>query len=327
MISAGATKLKRYFRLLKQTAVDWIEHESPRLGAALAFYTIFAIAPLFVIVLAIAGFFFGEAAARQQLFDELHRLLGAEGGRAVESVIAAGNRSHVGGWATLIALGTLFLGATGVFVQLQDSLNTVWNLRPKPGRKTGPKIRRLVKVRLTSFAMVLAIGFILLVSLVVNAALAALGKYLNVWIPGQEVFWQVVNFLLSIGLVALLFAMIFKVLPDAKIAWRDVWIGALLTSVLFSLGKFLLSLYLGKSSIASVYGAAGSLVVILMWVYYSAQILLFGAEFTRLYAIQCGSQVRPEEGVQFVAIKEVSPPHTESASGHVEASGEPQPHS
>ena len=313
--SSAFSRFKPYLSLLKETAKDWVEHDSPRLGAALAFYTVFAIAPLFVILLAIAGFVLGEDAARRQVFDELGRLIGSQGGQALESVAVASKQSGSGWWATLVALVTLFLGATGVFAQLQDSLNTVWNLRRKPGRQ----VSRFVKVRLVSFAMVLGIGFVLLVSLVINAGLSALGKYMSGLIPGQEVLWQIINFLVSIGVVTLLFAMIFKVLPDAKIAWRDVWVGALLTAVLFSIGKSLLSLYLGKSSVASVYGAAGSLVVILMWVYYSAQILLFGAEFTRLYAIKCGSHVKPEEGVEFVAVKEAEPPPTESASGHSES--------
>jgi len=314
------SRCKQYRLLLKETAKDWAEHESPRLGAALAFYTVFAIAPLFVILLAITGFVLGEDAARRQVFDELQRLIGQPGGQALESMAVASKKSGSGWWATLVALGTLFLGATGVFAQLQESLNTVWNLRRKPGRQ----ISRFVKVRLISFAMVLCIGFILLVSLVINAGLAALGKYMSGLIPGQEVLWQIVNFLVSIGVVTLLFGMIFKVLPDARIAWRDVWVGALLTAVLFSIGKSLLGLYLGKSSVASVYGAAGSLVVILMWVYYSAQILLFGAEFTRLYAIKCGSHVKPEAGVEFVAVKESEPPATDSASGHSQ-SPEPRP--
>ena len=316
--SSVFSRFKQYLLLLKETARDWAEHQSPRLGAALAFYTVFAIAPLFVILLAIAGFVLGEDAARRQVFDELQRLIGQPGGQALESVAVASKESGNGLWATLVAVGTLFLGATGVFAQLQDSLNTVWNLRRKPGRQ----ISRFVKARLVSFAMVLTIGFLLLVSLVINAGLAALGKYMSGWIPGQEVLWQVVNFIVSTAVVTLLFAMIFKVLPDAKIAWRDVWVGALLTAILFSIGKSLLSLYLGKSSVASVYGAAGSLIVILMWVYYSAQILLFGAEFTRLYAIKCGSHVRPEEGVGFVAIKEAEPPPAGSASGHT---GTPEP--
>jgi membrane protein len=283
-----------------------MEHKAPRLGAALAFYTIFAVAPLFMIALAIAGFVFGEDAARRQLFDELRTLLGDEGGRAIESVIAEAGQPALGRRATIIAVATLFVGVTGVFAQLQDSLNTIWNLRRKPGRG----IRRFIRVRLLSFAMVLAIGFLLLVSLMVNAALAALGKYMSDLIAGQELLWQVVNFLISIGVVTLLFAMIFKVLPDAKIAWRDVWIGALLTAVLFNLGKYLLSDYLGKSTVASVYGAAGSLVVILLWVYYTSQIVLFGAEFTRFYAIRCGSEVRPHRGAQFVTVKEAKAPET-----------------
>lgn len=317
--SSAFSSFRKYGSLLKETAKDWVEHASPRLGAALAFYTVFAIAPLFVILLAIAGFVLGEDAARRQVFDELQRLIGQQGGEALEAVAVASRQSGDGWWATLVALGTLFLGATGVFAQLQDSLNTVWNLRRKPGRQ----ISRFVKARLISFAMVLGVGFILLVSLVINAGLAALGKYLSGLIPGQELLWQIINLLVSIGVVTLLFAMIFKVLPDATIAWRDVWVGALLTAVLFSVGKSLLSLYLGKSSVASVYGAAGSLVVILMWVYYSAQILLFGAEFTRLYAIRYGSKVKPEAGVEFVAAKEAQPA-ADSASGHSGA-GEPKP--
>jgi membrane protein len=294
---------KSSWELLKDTGASWSNHDAQRLGAALAYYTVFAIAPLFIIVLAVAGLVFGEDAARHRLFNELRTLVGDQGGRAVEAIVAAGNRPKTGTLATVIAGVTLLIGAAGVFVQLQGALNTVWDLRREPGKA----VRRFIKLRLLSFAMVLAIGFLLLVSLVISAALTAVQAYMSHLLP-QQALWQIVNTAFSLVVVTLLFAMIFKVLPDARIAWRDVWIGALLTAVLFSLGKFLLGLYLGRSSLTSVYGAAGSLVVLLIWVYYSSQILLFGAEFTRLYAFKCGSYVRPEEGAHFVTVHEVKAP-------------------
>ena len=287
--------------LTKETAQSWMEHKAPRLGAALAFYTIFAITPVFLIVLAIAGFWFGEEAARRQLFDQLQGLLGQEGGEAIQAVVAAANKPKTGAWATLAALVTLLVGATGVFVQLQDALNTIWNVRREPGRG----LRHFIKDRVLSFAMILAIGFLLLVSLVINALLAALGKFMSDLMPAQEIFWQIVNLLMSLGVVTLLFALIFKVLPDVKIAWHDVWVGAMITALFFNLGKLLLSLYLGRSSTASAYGAAGSLVIILLWVYYSSQILFLGAEFTRVYAVKFGSHLRPVPGAQFIAVKEI----------------------
>ena len=287
--------------LTKETAQSWMEHKAPRLGAALAFYTIFAITPVFLIVLAIAGFWFGEEAARRQLFDQLQGLLGQEGGEAIQAVVAAANKPKTGAWATLAALVTLLVGATGVFVQLQDALNTIWNVRREPGRG----LRHFIKDRVLSFAMILAIGFLLLVSLVINALLAALGKFMSDLMPAQEILWQFVNLLISLGVVTLLFALIFKVLPDVKIAWHDVWVGAMITALFFNLGKLLLSLYLGRSSTASAYGAAGSLVIILLWVYYSSQILFLGAEFTRVYAVKFGSHLRPVPGAQFIAVKEI----------------------
>ena len=196
---------------------------------------------------------------------------------------------------------TLLVGATGVFVQLQDALNTIWDVRREPGRG----LRHFIKDRVLSFAMILAIGFLLLVSLVINALLAALGKFMSDLMPAQEIFWQIVNLLMSLGVVTLLFALIFKVLPDVKIAWHDVWVGAMITALFFNLGKLLLSLYLGRSSTASAYGAAGSLVIILLWVYYSSQILFLGAEFTRVYAVKFGSHLRPVPGAQFIAVKEI----------------------
>src|SRR5262245_46176755 len=269
-------KYTHVFSLLKETMSAWIEHKAPRLGAALAFYTVFALAPMFVIVLAIAGLWFGPGGGRDQLFDQLYGLIGKEGGEAIQAIVAAANKPKTGVWATLVAVVTLFVGATGVFVQLQDALNTVWNVRREPGRG----LRHFIRDRLLSFAMIVAFGFLLLVSLVVNAMLAALGKFMSGLIPAQEILWQTINFVISLGVITLLFAMIFKVLPDVRLAWHDVWFGAVLTALLFNLGKLVFGLYLGKSSVASAYGAAGSLVIILLWVYYSSQIVFWGAEFT-----------------------------------------------
>jgi membrane protein len=289
------------FALVKHTATEWIDQGLSRMGAALAFYTLFAIAPLFIIVLAIAGLWFGEAAARRELFSQVSGLVGSEGGDAIQALISAANRPKTGAWATVIAMVTLFVGATGVFVQLQDALNSIWGVRRAPGRG----VRNFIKDRLLSFALIVGIGFLLLVSLVLSAGLSALGKYMGGLLPVQETLWQGINFVVSFGVITLLFAMIFKLLPDVKIAWRDVWIGAMLTALLFNLGKFLLGLYLGRSSVTSAYGAAGSLVIVLLWVYYSAQILFFGAKFTQLYASQYSSHLEPAPGTGTVLLEEV----------------------
>jgi len=293
--------LKSIFALVKQAVSEWLDEDVSRLGAALAFYTLFAIAPLFVIVLAIAGLWFGEDAARRELFGQVSGLVGSEGGEAVQALVSAADRPKAGVVATVIAVVTLFVGATGVFVELQDALNSVWGVRRKPGRG----LRYFIKDRILSFAMIVGIGFLLLVSLVVSAGLSALGSYMVGLLPAQETIWQGLNFAVSFVVITLLFAMIFKVLPDVKIAWRDVWTGAVITALLFNLGKFLFGLYLGRSSIASVYGAAGSLVVVLMWVYYSAQILFFGAKFTQVYSNKYGSHLEPVSGAEAITWKEV----------------------
>ncbi len=293
--------LKSSYALMKQTAIEWIDQDVPKLGAALAFYTLFAIAPLFVIVLAIAAIWFGEEAARRELFGQVSGLVGKEGAEAIQALVSAAHKTKTGAWATLIAVVTLFVGATGVFVQLQDALNSIWGVRRKPGRG----VRNFIKDRLLSFALIVGIGFLLMVSLVLSAGLSALGNYLVGLLPAQEAIWQAINFVLSFGVITLLFAMIFKVLPDVKIAWRDVWMGALLTALLFNLGKFLLGLYLGRSSVTSAYGAAGSLVVVLLWVYYSAQILFFGAKFTQIYSARHGPPPTPVSGANAVTVKEI----------------------
>lgn len=299
--------LKTSYALVKQAASEWIDQGVSRMGAALAFYTLFAVAPLFVIVLAVAGLWFGEEAARRELFGQVSGLVGSKGGEAIQALVSAARQPRTGAWATVIAVVTLFVGATGVFVHLQNTLNVIWSVRRKPGKG----LRNFIKDRFLSFALIVGIGFLLLVSLVLSAGLSALGKYMVGLLPAQEAIWQAINFVLSFGVITLLFAMIFKVLPDVKIAWRDVWIGALLTALLFNLGKFLLGLYLGRSSVTSAYGAAGSLVVVLLWVYYSAQILFFGAKFTQIYSARHGPPPAPVPGANAVTLKELiaEPPH------------------
>jgi membrane protein len=293
--------LRSIFEMLKQTVSEWMDQNMSRLGAALAFYTLFAIAPLFVIVLAIAGLWFGEEEARRELFTQVSGLVGSEGGEAIQALVSAAHQPKTGAWAAIIAVATLFAGATGVFVELQDALNSVWGVR----RVSGRGMRNFIKDRLLSFALIAGIGFLLLVSLILSAGLSALGSFMVGLLPAQETIWQAINFVVSFGVITLLFAMIFKVLPDVNIAWRDVWIGAIITALLFNSGKLLFGLYLGRSSVTSVYGAAGSLVVVLLWVYYSAQILFFGAKFTQVYSNRYGSRFEPMPGAEAVTLKEV----------------------
>jgi len=271
------------------------------MGAALAFYTIFAIGPLFVIVLAIAGFLFGEQAAGREMFSQVSGLVGIEGGEAIQSLVSAAHKPKTGAWAELITVATLFVGATGVFVQLQDALNAMWGVRRLPGRG----LRNFIKDRLLSFALIVGIGFLLLVSLVLSAGLSATSKFMVGLLPAHKIIWQGIHFVVSLGVITVLFAMIFKVLPDVKIAWGDVWIGAFITALLFNLGKLLFGLYLGRSRVISGFGAAGSLVIVLLWVYFSAQILFFGAKFTQIYSNRYGSHLEPAERADAVAVKEV----------------------
>jgi membrane protein len=270
--------------LLKESFSGWSEDKAPRLGAALAYYTIFSLAPLLVIVIGVAAFVFGREAAQGEVLGQLQGLLGEAGAQAIQGMIQNASQSKTtGAFATVIGVATLLFGASGVFGELQDALNTVWGVKPKPGRG----ILGTIKQRFLSFAMVAGIAFLLLVSLTVSAALAAVGKFTEGLLPTEIL--HVVNFVTSFAVITLLFAMIYKLLPDARIAWSDVWIGAAVTALLFTIGKFAIGLYLGKSSVASAYGAAGSLVILLVWIYYSAQILFFGAEFTEVYARRYGS--------------------------------------
>ncbi len=276
--------------LLKRTYAEWSEDRVPRLAAALAYYTTFSLAPLLIVLIAIAGAVFGAEAVRGQLDDQIRGLLGDNGAKAIQEMVQSATTNKSSGIvATILSVGALVLGASGVFGELQDSLNTIWEVKPKPGRG----LRGLLHDRLLSFGMVLAIAFLLIVSLVVSAVITGLGTFVGGRAGALAPLWHGVDVIVSIAILSALFAAIFKFLPDVEIAWRDVWVGAVVTSVLFTIGKLLLGIYLGRSSTVSVYGAAGSLVVLLIWVYYSAQILFFGAELTQVYANQYGTRVRP----------------------------------
>jgi membrane protein len=283
-------------QLLKRTFLEWKDDKVSRLAAALAYYTVFSFAPLLVISLGVAGMLFGEEAARREVATQLTGLLGPSAAQILEITVDSAQRNERAGiLATVIGLAVLLYGASGVFAALQDALNTIWEVRPKPNLGWAYTIR----IRLFSFAMVLVIAFLLLVSLVISAGLAALGSYLG----GESrdtMFWQAINFGTSLAVSTLLFATMYRFLPDVRIGWRDVWMGAAITAVLFSLGKLLIGLYIGRSSIASAYGAAGSLVALLVWVYYSAQIVFFGAEFTQVYARRSGRHIQPSAHAEAV---------------------------
>lgn len=295
--------LKPAFSMLKESFQEWKEDDALQLGAALAYYTIFSLAPLLLIVIGVAGLAFGREAVQGRIVEQIDHLVGQQGAVAIQTMIAnVAKHEGSGLLATVIAGITILFGATGVFAQLQSSLNKIWNVEPKPDRG----ILGFLKTRVASFGMILGIGFLLLVSLVVSAGVAAVNNYFVSLMPAAEVLFQVLSLVISFAVVTLLFAMIFRFLPDVKVAWRDVWVGAAVTSVLFAIGKELIGLYLGHSSVASAFGAAGSVIVILVWIYYSTQILFFGAEFTQVYARRYGSQIVPDDdAVQVREVKEV----------------------
>jgi len=269
------------FRLFWDALTGWSKDDVPRLGASLAYYTLFAVSPILIIVIAIAGSVFGAEAVRGQIVGEIDGLIGRQGAEAVQSIVQGAHRNPTGTVAFIIGTATLLIAASGAFLELQHALNTIFRVKTDP-RKSG--IERLILSRLRSFGLVVSIGFLLLVSLLVSAALSALSTRMQHSELGGPVLVQGVNLVVSLAVMTLLFGLIYRVLPDVRLAWRDVWTGALVTAMLFSIGKFLIGLYLGQSSVASSYGAAGSVVVLLVWVYYSAQVLLLGAEFTRVYA-------------------------------------------
>jgi membrane protein len=271
--------------ILKETVNDWLEDRATRMGAALAYYSAFSLAPLLLIAVAVAGMVFGEQAARRELHRQLGEAIGPSAAAAAEELLDNVHRSGQGVLGCVIGLAVLLFGASGVFVELQDVLNTIWKVKPRPGRG----VWGVVRGRLISFLVVAGAGFLLLVSVAASTALSGVEEALG---AGR---WRAVSLALSFGLEAVLFMMIYKVLPDTSVGWRDVWLGALLAALLFNVGKYLIGLYLARGAVASAFGAAGSVIVVLVWVYYSSQIVLFGAEFTRVWARHPGSDTRPVE--------------------------------
>ncbi len=292
---------KQVWRMITAAFQEWNKDKASRLAAALAYYTIFSIAPLLILVIAIAGFFFDTAAVREQLMGQIQSLVGSNGAEFLRTALDNANRpGESSGWvATIVSIVLLLIGATGVLVQLQIALNEVWNVEADPERG----LSNLVRKRLLSFGMLLAIGFLLLVSLVISSVLAGFSSYFQSLAPGLDSLVQLLNFVVAFGITTLLFALIFKYVPDVVITWGDVWFGAAVTALLFSIGRFVIGLYLGNSSFASSYGAAGSVIVLLVWIFYSAQILFYGAELTQVFAQRFGSKIRPNR----FAVKQDSP--------------------
>jgi len=289
--------------LIKESFKEWKDDGALDLGAALSYYTVFSLAPMLLIVIGVAGVVWGREAVQGQLVGQLQGLVGPQGGQMIQTMIAHASKPGAGVVATIIGLVTILFGATGVFVQLQNALNHIWEVEPKPGGG----IWGFVRNRLISFGMILGVGFLLLVSLVVSAAMGSIDRWADNLGGAGRVLALILSFAVSFAVISLLFALIYKYLPDVKIGWRDVWIGAAVTALLFTVGKFLIGLYVAKSSVASSYGAAGSLVILLLWVYYSAQIVFLGAEFTQVYASRYGSQIEPaDNAVPVVKRKEVA---------------------
>jgi membrane protein len=278
--------------LIGKSVGAWVDDFAPSMGAALAYYTLFSIAPLLIIVIAIAGLVFGQDAARGEIVAQIQGLIGRDGAIAVQGLLKSTSEPAQGVVAIVISTIMLIIGATTVFAELQSDLDRIWRT-PAPAIQIG--IFAMLRARLLSFGLVLGLGFLLLVSLLIGAAIAAFGKWWDGFFAGWEAVLQAIDFSISFVISTVLFAMIYKLMPRAKIAWRDVWIGAAATALLFEIGKLLIGLYLGKASVASGFGAAGSLVVLLVWVYFAAQIFLLGAEFTWAYAHECGLKSEQSE--------------------------------
>jgi membrane protein len=286
---------KSIWQFVTTTINEWIEAEPFELAAALSYYTLFSLAPLLIIAIAVAGLAFGREAAQDQIVETLQGLIGQDSAQAIQGMIqASNNKPTTGIISSIIGLIALLFGAGGVVGQLQSSLNKLWEVTPKPGQGVWGFVRQ----RFLSFAMVLAIGFLLLVSLVVTAVLSSFTGMLSSFLGEATLIAHAADLLVSFGFTTLLFALIYKFVPDIRIQWRDVWVGAALTSVLFTLGKYLIGLYIGTSGVTSVFGAAGSLITVLVWVYYSALIFFLGAEFTKVYAAEYGSGVAPADNAQ-----------------------------
>ena len=299
--------LDRVARVFKNTANEWMDDKAPTLGAAIAYYTVFSLAPLILLIVSVFGLFVNQNwDFKAKLENQVSQISGSSAANVTGQIIdSTAGQKKSGIIGTVVATVVALFGASGVFGQLQDSLNTIWGVKAKPGQG----IMGYVKARFVSFAMVGGVCFMLLVSLTVSSVIAGFGHKLDAMLPGGATASWFINLALNLIIITLLFAMIFKYLPDAKIAWSDVWIGAGLTTILFIIGKQALSLYLGEGSAGSAYGAAGALITTLVWVYYSAQILLFGAEFTQVYANEFGSHIEPEPHALRVEKKVVEIPN------------------
>ena len=272
--------LQGWLSLCEKAVYRWLDDRAPTMGAAIAYYTVFSLAPILVMVIAVAGLAFGQKAAEGALFGELADLIGPESAVAVQAMLRSASSTESGIFATAVGIGTLIIAATAVLGELQSALNVIWKV-PASG---GPGVWHFLKSRLLSLAVILVIGFLLLVSLVISTALAAFSDYLDWLLPGLATILRIVHLILSFAFTTVLFAMIFKILPDSPVEWEEVWLGAVIAALLFTLGKHLISLYIGSSNMASTYGAAGALIIVLVWVYYSVQILLLGAEFAKAYS-------------------------------------------
>ncbi|HEY2805627.1 MAG TPA: YihY/virulence factor BrkB family protein [Gemmatimonadales bacterium] len=281
----------QFFTLLRKAASAWNDDDASSMGAALSYYTLFSIAPLLVIVIAVGGLIFGRDATQGQILIQLRGLIGDAGARAAQDLLQSANSPAKSAMAAIVGSITLLLGASSVFTELYGDLNKIWRI-PSAPKTSG--IVQLIRTRILSFGMIIGVGFLLVVSLVISAALAAAGAWWGARVTDWPSVVQAINAIVSLAIITLAFAMIYKVLPRADIAWRDVWIGALVTALLFEIGKLLIGIYLGTTRIASAFGATGSLVVFLVWVYYSAQIFLLGAEFTWVYAYRQGSRASEE---------------------------------
>ena len=271
------------WNLLKETANGYIEDNNLSRGGAIAYFTVFSIAPMLVICIAIAGLVFGQQAAEGAIVDQLQGLMGKQSAEAIQAMVASASNKSSGIWATVIGIVTLLVTATGVLAEMQSALNAIWRAQPQAG------VSGLLRARAAGLGLIAALGFLLMVSLLASAALTAMGNYLNSFLPGARTILGVVNFTVSFLLISLLFALVYKILPDRQLAYKDVAVGAVTTALLFTIGKTLIGLYVGSSSVASSYGAAGALVIVLVWIYYSSQIFLLGAEFTKVWASHHGS--------------------------------------
>ena len=278
--------IKDVWALTKESVSAWSNDYAPSMGAALSYYTLFSIAPLLIIVIAVAGLFFGADAVRSVVFDQLHALMGEEGAEAVQDMLATANEPSTGGFAAVVSVVGLLIGATTAFGEIQAALDRIW----RAPAYEGSGLWFLLRTRLLSFGMILGMAFLLTVSLVTSAALSMIGKWWDGWLGGWEALAHVLDIVVNLGFLTLVFALIYKMIPRVKVSWHDVWIGAAVTAVLFTIGKVLIGLYIGKSDVASSFGTAGSLVIVVIWVYYASQIFLFGAELTRVYAETYGSR-------------------------------------